>query len=338
MAPGPISYASAHESRQEDKSLRELRLEGSVVLKIVKHCQESQPSLVTGQLLGLDIGSSLEVTDCFPFPSPSRDEDEDPNAEGANYQLEMMRCLREINVDNNTVGWYQSTIMGSFQTLELIETFINYQESIKRCICIIYDPQRTKTGSLKAVKLRERFIEVYKAGPLTMEKLKAANLAWNDVFEELPIRIQNGNLARALLASIEPSQASQTPDFGELQLGSGPMLLKTLDFMNEFLDDTVAEQQKVSFYHRNVGRQQAQQSQWLQKRKQENAQRRAAGEEPLPEEDLVQFKPIPEPSPLDGYLLNNQISNCCDQMHQFSTRSLQKLHLVESLQSSIVHH
>ena len=39
--------------------------------------------------------------------------------------------------------------MGSFQTLELIETFINYQESIKRCICIIYDPQRTKTGGLK---------------------------------------------------------------------------------------------------------------------------------------------------------------------------------------------
>ena len=46
---------------------------------------------------------------------------------------------------------YQSTIMGSFQTMELIETFINYQESIKRCICIIYDPQRTKTGSLKVM-------------------------------------------------------------------------------------------------------------------------------------------------------------------------------------------
>ena len=68
MAPGPMNYASAHEAKQEDKALRELRLEGSVVLKIVKHCQESQPFLVTGQLLGLDIGSSLEVTDCFPFP------------------------------------------------------------------------------------------------------------------------------------------------------------------------------------------------------------------------------------------------------------------------------
>ncbi len=37
--------------------------------------------------------------------SPSREEEEDANAEGANYQLEMMRCLREVNVDNNTVGW-----------------------------------------------------------------------------------------------------------------------------------------------------------------------------------------------------------------------------------------
>ncbi|GKA91094.1 hypothetical protein Tco_0812964 [Tanacetum coccineum] len=34
-----------------------------------------------------------------------REEDEEIEAEGANYQLEMMRCLREVNVDNNTVGW-----------------------------------------------------------------------------------------------------------------------------------------------------------------------------------------------------------------------------------------
>lgn len=35
-----------------------------------------------------------------------REEDEEIEADGANYQLEMMRCLREVNVDNNTVGWY----------------------------------------------------------------------------------------------------------------------------------------------------------------------------------------------------------------------------------------
>lgn len=63
----------------------------------------------------------------------------------------------------------------------------------------------------------------------------------------------------------------------------------------------------MSFYHRNVARQQQQQQQWLQKRRQENAQRRLAGEEPLPEEDPALFKPIPEPSPLDVYLINNQV-------------------------------
>jgi translation initiation factor 3 subunit H len=43
-------------------------------LKIIKHCRESYPNDVTGQLLGLDDKSVLEVTNCFPFPS---DGDED---------------------------------------------------------------------------------------------------------------------------------------------------------------------------------------------------------------------------------------------------------------------
>jgi hypothetical protein len=43
-------------------------------LKIIKHCRESYPNDVTGQLLGLDDQGTLEVTNCFPFPS---DGDED---------------------------------------------------------------------------------------------------------------------------------------------------------------------------------------------------------------------------------------------------------------------
>lgn len=61
---------------------------------------------------------------------------------------------------------YQSTVMGSFQTLELIETFISYAESIKRCVCIVYDPQRASAGghALKAVRLKESFIQVRQRG------------------------------------------------------------------------------------------------------------------------------------------------------------------------------
>ena len=46
--------------------------------------------------------------------------------------------------------------------------------------------------------------------------------------------------------------------------------------------------------------------------------RRAAGEEPLPEEDPTNpiFKPIPEPSRVDLCLITNQISNYCDQLNR----------------------
>jgi hypothetical protein len=45
-----------------------VQIDGQVLLKVLKHCKECMPSLVTGQLLGLDIGSTLEVTNAFPFP------------------------------------------------------------------------------------------------------------------------------------------------------------------------------------------------------------------------------------------------------------------------------
>jgi len=39
------------------------------------------------------------------FLMQSRNDEEDGEGDGASYQLDMMRCLREVNVDNNTVGW-----------------------------------------------------------------------------------------------------------------------------------------------------------------------------------------------------------------------------------------
>lgn len=58
--------------------------------------------------------------------------------------------------------------------------------------------------------------------------------------------------------------------------------------------------------------------------RQENMVRKAAGEEPLPEEDPANpiFKPIPEPSRLDSYLITNQISNYCNQINGYLSLSL----------------
>ena len=58
----------------------------------------------------------------------------------------------------------------------------------------------------------------------------------------------------------------------------------------------------------------------------ENMARKAAGEEPLPEEDPSNpiFKPLPEPSRLESFLITNQISNYCNQINGCVTQILMR--------------
>lgn len=47
-----------------------------------------------------------------------------------------------------------------------------FQENIRRCVCIIYDPSRSDQGvlALKALKLSESFMELYRSNSITGEK------------------------------------------------------------------------------------------------------------------------------------------------------------------------
>jgi translation initiation factor 3 subunit H len=311
-----------------------------VVLKIIKHCKENLPELVTGQLLGLDVESTLEVTDCFPFPTRIRDENEDQadeNVGGAEYQIEMMRCLREVNVDNNTVGWYSSTYMGAFLNELTIETQYNYQERIQKSVVVIYDPLKTSQGalSLKAYRLTQAFMQLYRSQTFTKESLNRANVSSHDIFEEVPIRIHNSLLSSAFLYELQETGAAEA-DFEKLDLSTNPFLEKSLEFLVECLDDLSAEQGKFQFFQRNLQRQSIQQNQWLQKRRAENAARKLSGEPLLPEEEDGSvnpiFKAIPEPSRLESLLITNQIHNYCKQVNNFSGNSFTKLFLAGNLQ------
>ena len=46
---------------------------------MIKHCQEegSSSELVTGFLVGLVVGTTLEITNCFPLPKDLEDPDEE---------------------------------------------------------------------------------------------------------------------------------------------------------------------------------------------------------------------------------------------------------------------
>ena len=54
------------------------------------------------------------------------------------YQMAMMRNLRHVNVDHLHVGWYQSTVYGSYLNKALLESQYSYQHSIDESIVLIY--------------------------------------------------------------------------------------------------------------------------------------------------------------------------------------------------------
>lgn len=115
-------------------------------MKIIKHCHEESVSnidIAQGALLGLVVENRLEITNCFAFQKQS-----DDCTDEEEYQLAMMRRLRRVNVDHFHVGWYQSSDVGNFLSLPLLESQYHYQTSIEESVVVIYDTQKSARGFL----------------------------------------------------------------------------------------------------------------------------------------------------------------------------------------------
>jgi len=278
---------------------------------------------VTGQLLGLDVDTTLEVTNCFPFPARYDDQEEETDEVGAEYQRDMMRCLREVNVDNNAVGWYTSTYLGSFLSEGMIETQYNYQATIKKCVVIVFDPLKTSQGllSLEAYRLTQPFMNLYKqqsfSKTFTKESFEEAGLSFSDIFEQIPIKIHNSHLINGLLYDLKDSDITSA-HFERLNLSTNPFLEKTLEFLTECLDDLAAEQNKYQYYQKNLQRQQ---HNYLKKK--------GDGEE---EEETQTFKHVQQPNRLESLLITNQINNYCEQINTFVGTGFAKMFLYGGMQ------
>jgi len=333
------SFASmAQKPQQHETKTAVVHIDGLVVLKIVKHCRDSLPQMVAGSLLGLDQGSmsKLEVTHCFPFPAAVTEIEElnttgeggpaegeaagegeavaDPDGEV--YQMEMMKMLREVNVDNNCVGWYKSMHLGSFCQTPLIETQFSYQEHLSdNCVVLLYDPIQTAHGSLtlKAFRLSDAFVASHRAK-------KNEFIPPSEILQELPVKIRNPSLVSALLYDIGARQPGALDvDFDRFDLSSNPYLEKHLEYLCHWVDDLSEEQAKFGYYMRNVARQ-----------KQEAARNGRNGGD-APEEGGSNWRAVAQPNRLDSLLITNQIREYCGQINRYTGSSFSKLFLAGSL-------
>jgi len=298
--------------------------------------------MVTGSLLGLSVGGGvLEVTHSFPFPdsrtdhhnkSSGDDGDDAAGLEGHEFQLEMMRMLREVNVDNNCVGWYQSMYLGIFSTSSLLENQLSYQTDLSpNAVVILYDPMQTSNGNfvLKCLRLTDECVRLKEEGANTFIDPK-------NIFEEVPVKLTNPGLARAMLADLDCGlhQDPENPDketlatgtdttFDRLDLSTNPYLEKHLEFLCGWVDELASEQFKFQYYTRQLARGDRGEKgrDWKNRRgSAKDAEERAEG-----------WASADAPRRMESLLISNQIRSYCDQMDKFAGGSLGKLYLAGGL-------
>jgi len=260
---------------------------------------------------------------------------------GATYQLEMMRCLREVNVDDNHVGWYQTTRLGNAGYMELIETFLSYSENLEKCVCLVYEPEKAGQGALcvRALQVTPEFAALYRAYRGRGEGLGAKEtlpLSSDDVFEEIPVYVSDGTLANVFITQLAAGGRVGQCDVDRLGLAADPVLEENIKFLGDCVYDLGRDQQTFLNYLRDVQRQEGQRAQWMYKRQVENNARRSAGQEPLPESepDNPLFKPIPEPGRLENLLLTRQVRESSRQTASSASGELAKLYAAKNLQGA----
>ena len=95
----------------------------------------------------------------------------DETVDDEDFQLTMMRRLRQVNVDHQHVGWYQSSQFGNFLSsqvtlfyfnrswndnvlFQLLESQFSYQTSIDESVCLVFDTAKTSQGFLSVKAYR----------------------------------------------------------------------------------------------------------------------------------------------------------------------------------------
>jgi translation initiation factor 3 subunit H len=250
--------------------------------------------------------------------------------------MEMMKMLREVNVDNNTVGWYQSVYLGTMYTNDVVSYQFSYQSAedlSDNTIVLMYDPIQSKKGGLviKAFRLSDQY--VYNRRNKLNVFLKPS-----EILMELPVIIKNAGHVSAFVRSIQDTHKEELDcDFEPLSMSAADTYTERhMEMMNSWLDDLVQEQHKFHAYSKQVSKPRQEHIRWVNKRHAENIERIEAGEEAIPI-DLANsgLKPLPEaPSRLDPVLFMGQLDKYCNQVNQHVDSTFHKLYLTAQLHSS----
>jgi translation initiation factor 3 subunit H len=291
--------------------------------------------MVAGSLLGLDVNGILEVTFSYPFPTAAKGDDEGHNKDdidGQEYQIEMMKMLRDVNMDNNCVGWYQSSYMGTYSTPEVVgtqETYQSAEDLSDNSVVLIFDPIQTKKGhlSLKAFRLSDEYMALRKSK-------KNGFVKPSNILVELPIKIKNSGYISGFLASLSHSHATQlNTSFDSLSLSQNETFLeKQLELLSTWTDDYLQESNRFQQYGKAIAKPRQDQMRWVRHRIADNIERAENGETllPPPQAELRPLNNDP-PGKMESLLILGQMNIYSKQLTDNVDNQMEKIYSTQQL-------
>ncbi|KAJ3372637.1 hypothetical protein AMAG_08362 [Allomyces macrogynus ATCC 38327] len=297
-----------------------VQVDALVALKIAKHAKDLYPAAVTGALLGMDIDGVLEVTQSYPYLAKARrgrdndDNDDDAAELDEHYQVDMLKCLRQVNADANTVGWYHAAPLSHFLQYSWVANQAEYQTSIPQSVVLEYDPLASQTGTLalRAFRLTDAFYALLKAKSkhsINSEAVTASGLLESGLIEELPVTIRNAHVVSALLYSQNLTAHSIAAPMPGVDRST--YVAKHANALLETLDDLAGEHARYAGWHRAYTRDKARMDATLHRKRQENP----AEAEALAKQ--LAAKLPNEPSKVDSLLLSHQAGQHCELLDAF---------------------
>ncbi|VDM53525.1 unnamed protein product [Angiostrongylus costaricensis] len=325
-----------------------IQMDSLVIMKIVKHVD----SLLTGLVSVEKDDSRLEITNCFPTARAEPILENDENAtqlmcskqpdfmveeqaikasqmyEELKQQemLDMLRKFRNMNIDYELVGFYQAHPFGACFSQDLVDSMFDYQSNGPDGVVIIYDPVKTRQGQLclRAYRLSVPALELCAKNDWSPDAVKAANLTYQTMFEELPIVIKSSHLVNVMMAELSLAPTKIADRSLEKSVRS---MMANIDELNK----------SISAYGKYVNDRQRHDNiiyNLTQKRQAENEQRIARGEPPLSMDDIRKLKE-PQLQTRNG-MLDAMLSSCetqalADFCIKVTGENIAKLFLAEAL-------
>ncbi|KAK6018636.1 eukaryotic translation initiation factor 3 subunit H family protein [Ostertagia ostertagi] len=320
-----------------------IQMDSLVIMKIVKHVDSelyagmSEVPLCDQLAQGFDKGFSICEKQDDSAPRDPLKHASYRSCCQACFRTAMKTQLRNMNIDYELVGFYQAHPFGACFSQDLVDSMFDYQSNGPDGVVIIYDPVKTRQGQLclRAYRLSVPALELCAKNDWSPDAVKAANLTYQTMFEELPIVIKSSHLVNVMMAELSLAPTRIADRFStHLELGSRRSLEKSVRAMMANIDEL---NKSISAYGKYVNDKQKHDNMiynLTQKRQAENEQRLARGEPPLSMDDIRKMKE-PQLQTRNG-MLDAMLSSCDTQaLAEFCVKvtgeNIAKLFLAEAL-------